>query len=37
MAVNDLRSRLDALARNFRWVWDPPTQDVFRLFEPRAW
>src|SRR5437899_3068304 len=37
MAVNDLRSRLDALARNFRWVWDPPTQDVFRLIEPRAW
>ncbi len=28
---------LDALARNFRWVWDHPTQEVFRAVDPALW
>ncbi len=35
--VTELRERLDALARNFRWVWDEPTQEVFAHADPDAW
>jgi len=35
--VSELRNRLDVLARNFRWVWDLPTQEVFRVVDPLAW
>src|SRR6266568_559114 len=36
-AVTELRSRLGVLARNFRWVWDVPTQELFRQVDPWAW
>ena len=28
---------LEALARNFRWVWDHATQDVFRAVDAALW
>ncbi len=35
--MTELRSRLGVLARNFRWVWDVPTQELFRQVDPWAW
>jgi starch phosphorylase len=28
---------LDRLARNYRWVWDEPTQELFRAVDPAMW
>jgi starch phosphorylase len=33
----DIQDRLDRLARNFRWVWDRPTQEVFESVDGAAW
>jgi starch phosphorylase len=33
----DLMASLKDLARNFRWVWDRPTQEVFAAIDPRLW
>jgi starch phosphorylase len=36
-AEEDIRAVLDGLARNFRWVWDRPTQEVFASLAGPAW
>jgi starch phosphorylase len=36
-AEEDIRAVLDELARNFRWVWDRPTQEVFASLNGPAW
>jgi starch phosphorylase len=33
----DVAAALDGLARNFRWVWDGATQDVFDATEAELW
>ena len=33
----DVTRALEELARNFRWVWDRPTQDVFRAVDAGLW
>ncbi len=37
VAGDDVRAVLDELARNFRWVWDRPTQEVFAAIDGPAW
>jgi len=37
VAGDDIRAVLDELARNFRWVWDRPTQEVFAAIGGPAW
>ncbi len=37
MATTEVLTSLRRLADNFRWVWDRPTQDLFRTLDPRAW
>lgn len=36
-AEEDIRAVLDELARNFRWVWDRPTREVFASLGGPAW
>lgn len=35
--TTDVLASLRQLAGNFRWVWDSPTQELFRQLDARAW
>lgn len=37
MAPIDIPATLNGLARNFRWVWDAETQEVFRMADQQIW
>ena len=37
VAQADIAVVLADLARNYRWVWDPQTQDLFRAVDPATW
>jgi glycogen phosphorylase len=37
VAEDDVRAVLEELARNFRWVWDRPTQEVFAAIDGPGW
>ncbi|HKT04543.1 MAG TPA: alpha-glucan family phosphorylase [Rugosimonospora sp.] len=37
MTTTEVLSSLRQLAGNFRWVWDRPTQELFRTLDPGAW
>jgi len=36
-SAEEVSARLGELARNFRWVWDLPTQEVFRAIDQTGW
>lgn len=33
----DLRARIDLLARNLWWTWNPPARRLFESLDPRLW
>ncbi|MEN3308556.1 MAG: glycogen phosphorylase [Micromonosporaceae bacterium] len=37
MTTTEMLASLRRLAGNFRWVWDRPTQELFRTLDPAAW
>jgi glycogen phosphorylase len=37
MTTTEMLTSLRQLAGNFRWVWDRPTQELFRTLDARAW